>query len=1118
MKIGKKSYFIGLAFVLFSILAVIFFNNSNKIEAAEEPLIENVDSSTLLKTEEDLHNQETITIPQMEAYMDGTNYQPTQTKIENKITGSMTNEQYQTQYADLNAQQNQAWNTQYNFRPDTNAVHVATWAEFRAAFENNKVSKIILDADIYYATAIAISRAESIEIDGQGHLLEMRNGSINVDDLSSLASFGKAFSDVPVFHMHDIQIANNTGYGALEGNLGTAWSFVNGKGQWGTGGSTGSNRRLWRYRIGNIYTPYDTSKKSDNQRVGGRLISAPRAEISMYGYNVIVTGAENFYTGGMTFEPSTFYKGTNAEYDYSVVWFMDNTGKNGDTDSTGTRKFDIGEGSFVYLNYTANGTNYPAVYNFFDELRVGKNATYNANMPGSAAYFNVDDASFIAEEGSTVNLLSRAGSRATVQSGAVNATNTGSQANPKNTKYEFKPKSNVFIVGNNNGGVVAYNSTNGGNQFIFDSPESFDIRNSFNSTTTTNAFLGDTTSNRGTNSFTIKNSDISIWNNQAGIDGAPTYDYSNVTDFTVTNGIANGSVTSSDPTLQSQYSRPNYKRISGMNSTPELTWTPVTDADFDQQNRILIGYTAVGGSDPFDEDGNAKTKPVYADSIRKAYVDFTDTLGNTFTGISTDDNYVHWKKADHTIPGFQLAQKDMFGTPYRASFVNSVLTPYRVGEKTPTTVIDVTPPEPAIVTGDKVTNGMKQLIGKDAEPKAKIYVDINGTRQSTVGTVNDDGTWAYNLPRYLNIGETVQIFLEDNAGKITEVLDPAAPSTNSDTGNINPATEMKYRDATFKAATKYTVEDVLPDKPVMEKTVVSSGGQTTQVGDVLTYTLTAKNNKAATFTTNWSKVVITDTLPAGLDFDPATADIKINDVTAVSPADYTYDSDSRVLTINVGDLATGATAKVTFKATVAAKAVGTIITNEAEAIGDSPRETPFVEGPNDPNAKYETYSAKSLAVDNPGGTVFGVLELASAPTEIDFGSVKYQGKKTRVNAAEHHGADLVVKDSRANKKGWSLTAKMTTPMTSTTPDAPVYTLDGAVKYVYKNREITLNGGAQDIMVQDAVTGGSIEGATYNISDTWSESGDGFKFEVSAQDVKALGSYQGEILWELGDAP
>lgn len=1110
MKIGKKSYFIGLVIFLFSILAVILLNNSNKIEAAEEPLIGNVDSSTLLKTEEDLHNQETITVPQMEAYMDGTNYQPAQTKIENKITGSMTNEQYQIQYADLNAQQNQAWNTQYNFRPDTNAVHVGTWAEFRAAFENNQVSKIILDADIYYGTAIAISRAESIEIDGQGHLLEMRNGSINVDDLNSLASFGKAFSDVPVFHMHDIQIANNTGYGALEGNLGTAWSFVNGKGQWGTGGSTGSNRRLWRYRIGNVYTPYDTSKKSDNQRVGGRLISAPRAEISMYGYNVIVTGAENFYTGGMTFEPSTFYKGTNAEYDYSVVWFMDNTGKNGDTDSTGTRKFDIGEGSFVYLNYTANGTNYPAVYNFFDELRVGKNATYNANMPGSAAYFNVDGASFIAEEGSTVNLLSRAGSRATVQSGAVNATNAGSQANPKNTKYEFKPKSNVFIVGNNNGGVLAYNSTNGGNQFIFDSPESFDIRNSFNSTTTTNAFLGDTTSNRGTNSFTIKNSDISIWNNQADIDGAPTYDYSNVTDFTVTNASANGGVTSSDPALQSQYLRPNYKRISGMNSIPELTWTPVTDADFDQQSRILIGYTAVGGNDPFDEDGNAKTKPVYADSIRKAYVDFTDTLGNTYTGTSTDDNYVHWKKADHEIPGFQLAQKDMFGTPYRASYVNNVLTPYRMGEKTPTTVIDVTPPEPAIVTGDKVTNGMKQLIGKNAEPKAKIYVDINGIRQTNVGSVNDDGTWAYNLPRYLNTGETVQIFLEDNAGKITETLDPAAPSTNSANGNINPATEMNYRDATFKPATKYSVEDGLPDNPLMEKTVVSSGDKTTQVGDILTYTLTATNGKNASLDAVWNKVTVKDTIPDGLKFDPETADVTINGKVAAE-TDFTYDVDSHLLTVNVGNLKAGASAVVTFKTEVQQSAVGKVINNVGIATGFSPRESgEFIEGPDDPSRAHDVFS-KEANVDNPGGSIFGILELVSAPKNINFGATTFSPKGTKINNPSYEGEDLVVKDGRAVQETWTLNVRLEKELAKV--DEPDVFIPRAIRYVHKNDEITLMGASQPIISRK-----NDNNDPYNISSTWSPDGDGFKLNVDSGQSIASGKYEATIVWELVAGP
>lgn len=1115
MKIGKKSYVIGLVVVLFSMLSIVLLNNTSRIKASDEiptesKLESGLDSPILTKTEVDLHNQETITVPQMEAYMDGTNYQSPLAKSEGKITGSMTNEQYQAQYAELNAQQNTAWNAQYNFQPETKVVHVSNYAEFKNAYADNTVSKIVLDADaITTATNERTVRKESIEIDGQGHLLQVGGGGFNVNDGTT-----NAFSNAPVFHMHDIQIIN----GAVgQENDGTAynWSFINGNSQ-GLG-ATGANRAKWRYRLGNVNTPYDKSLDEENHRIRGRLIGANRAEVSMWGYNTIVTGAENFYLGSLKTEPKTWYRGMVGHYNYSVIWFMENTKTDG-TETGGARSFDIGEGSFVYLkNQNNRATTFPAVYGFFDNINVSENSTYNANMPGNAVRFNVSGSTFTAHANSTVNLLSRSASYATVGFGGT-ATNAGSEANPSNVKYEFLPKSNVFIVGGSaSNSVIDMNSSTGSNfEFILDSPESFDIRNT--TTGTNKAFVSDSTYNRGGKRFIVKNSDISIWNNAAQMDGAPTYDYMNVGEMQLTNGSSAGVVTSTDSGLASQFTRTNFKRISGMNTIPELTWIPVTDADFSQRSQVLIGYTAVGGSDPFDENGDAKIKPVYGDSVRKVYVDYIDTLGNTYTGVSSDDTYVHWQKANHAIAGFQIAKKDMFGTPYRATTANNVLTPYRIGEKVSTTVLDITPPEPAVVTGDKVTNAMKQLVGKDAEPKAKIYVDINGTRQSAVGTVNEDGTWTYNLPRYLNTNETVQIFLEDNADKITEVLDPAAPPTNSETGNINPATEKKYRDATFKAATKYTVEDVLPDKPLMEKTVVSSGGQTTQVGDVLTYTLTAKNNKAANFSTNWAKVAITDTLPTGLDFDSATADIKINDAVATSPADYTYDPNSRVLTINVGNLATGATAKVTFKATVAAKAVGTIITNEAQAIGDSPRETPFVEGPNDPNAKHETYSAKSLAVDNPGGTVFGVLELASAPTEIDFGSVKYQGKKTRLNTAEHHGADLIVKDSRANKKGWSLTAKMTTPMTSTTPNAPVYTLDGAVKYVYKNREITLNGGAQDIMVQDAVTGGSIEGATYNISDSWSESGDGFKFEVSAQDVKALGSYQGEILWELGDAP
>lgn len=1130
MKFRKKSYL--FFFIVFSLI-VVFTTISlgkNTIKASENDSVteigENGVSSNfdpellqLPKTEEELQQQENITVPQMEAYMEG-GYLSSKA-ANGKITGSLTDAEYQAKYAVLNRQQNTEWNMKYNFRPETNVVRVFDFAGFKAAYENNAVSKIILDWNIIKPTSgtnggnTSLRRTESIEIDGQGFLLEMRNSSINVDDLTSLAAFGRRFSDVPVFHMHDIQIANNSGYGSREGDLGNAWSFVNGRGEWGPGPNTGQQRGLWRYRIGNIFTPYDVNKKSKNQRVGGRLIGGNRAEISMYGYNTIVTGAENFYTGGMSIEPFTFYKGTNADYDYSVVWFIDNTGVNDNGQCTGTRRFNVGESGFVYLNYTASGTSYPAVYNFFDEINIGKNATYNANMPGSAAYFNVDNASFTAEEGSTVNLLSRAGSRPTVQFGAIHSINSGSQGNPTNTKYEFKPKSNVFIVGNNSGGIISYNvsSRSRGNQFILDSPETFDIRNMHNSTVATNAFLADESDNRGTNQFIVKNSDISLWNNQAAMDGSPTYDYSNVGNFTVTNASSNGGVSSTDTNLSNQYTRPTIKRISGMNSIPELIWTPVTDADYRQRGQVLLGYTAVGGSDPFDEDGNAKVKPLYADNIRKAYIDFKDTLGNQYTSASESDGYVHWNKANHGIPGFQIANQNMLGTPYRATIVNNELKPYRVGEETATPVLDVTPPEPAKVIAGEITNATKQLIGIEAEAKAKIYVNINGIRQVEVGVVNDDGSWQYNLPKYLNAGDTVQIFLEDNAPKIDLKLEPAAPITNTATGNINPNSDFTYRDAVFKAATKYTVKDVLPDKPKVEKTVKSYRENVevnnTQVGDILFYRITATNNKPASYKTVWKNVKIKDAIPIGTSFDSTDTGIKINDLDPVEGS-YVYDpTGNGDLIFTIGDLATGESATVTFKVTVTQKAVGTTVTNKAKAIGESPRESGvFVPGPENPDKDHEIYEAETLAVNNPGGTVFGVLEFVSAPTVIDFGTQKVKPKMQRVNQPTAIQGDLTIQDSRASRKPWRLTARISTPLSNGRN-----TISGALRYVYKGKEIILSSGAEEIARNT-----NLDNTPYKVNSTWSESGDGLKLQTDSGEVKSTGNYKAVIEWELTDAP
>ncbi|GGD04998.1 pectate lyase-like adhesive domain-containing protein [Enterococcus wangshanyuanii] len=951
---------------------------------------------------------------------------------------------------------NQAANTAIGFNPEVNVANVSTWEQLRTAYNDGTVTKIVLTADISNTANQAMNnRRTSIEIDGQGHTLHLNARSFEINSPTDGIGF---------FHIHDMLAQQNLNNGLSSAGR---YAFVNGSS--GTASVAG-----WTFRTGNI-----TTEPVNGNRVG-RFIRAYQSMVQTYGYMNLTTTEENYYAGGMIIEDKTQWRGTVTYANYSAVWFVENS-----TNSASTSKsmeFTVGKDALVSLKNETTGTSYPAVFSHYRAMTIGEGSIYNSNMAGNSVRFDDAGSSLTVKKDATINLLSR-------------GTGSVMQFSADNTAFNLEPGGSVYIVGSTTSPIV--DITGGSNRtFTMNSPKGFDIRNK-NTGTTSNSPAVSTT-NVATNVLTINDSDIDLWTLRSELMGPSQQTYAKVEKFSAKANGGAANVTTTEPGLAT-FVATQYRRIAGMNTNPEIEWVPVTDADKTYKARVKIGMTP---TDNFDEDGNVILQPVYA-GAGQAQVTYTDTFGDTHV-VPTDANGY----ASFTDTKFNITGKDIKAHAVRGPWISDT--------DPVTTVLDVTPPEPAVVTGDKVTNGMKQLIGKDAEPKAKIYLDINGVRQSTVGLVNDDGTWTYNLPHYLEKGDVIQIFLEDNAAKITETLDPAAPSTNTDTGNINPAADMTYRDATFKAATKYTVEDVLPDKPTMEKTVVSSGGATTQVGDTLTYTLTAKNNKEASYTTLWKNILVTDALPAGLDFDPATAEIKIDGVAAETPNDYSYDPDSRELKVKLGDLATGDSSVITFKATVASSAVGTVISNTATVVGDSPRETPFVEGPNDPDATHETYTATSQKADSPGGTVFGVLELASAPTEIDFGSAKYQGKTTRINSAQHHGADLVVKDSRANKKGWTLTAKLTTPMTSTNPDVPAYTLDGALKYVYNNNEITLNGGAQDIMIQDA--NASTAETTYNISDTWSASGDGFKFETAAQDVKALGTYQGEILWELGDTP
>ena len=99
------------------------------------------------------------------------------------------------------------------------------------------------------------------------------------------------------------------------------------------------------------------------------------------------------------------------------------------------------------------------------------------------------------------------------------------------------------------------------------------------------------------------------------------------------------------------------------------------------------------------------------------------------------------------------------------------------------------------------------------------------------------------------------------------------------------------------------------------------------VGDTLTYSITASNSSLATAT--WEKAIVKDAIPESLTF--VYGSVQIDGKTAI----YSYDSSSRTLTVELGDIKPNASTTVTFAATVNAGTYGTTIYNVAVLSGDN---------------------------------------------------------------------------------------------------------------------------------------------------------------------------------------
>ncbi|MGO2267829.1 MucBP domain-containing protein [Vagococcus salmoninarum] len=139
----------------------------------------------------------------------------------------------------------------------------------------------------------------------------------------------------------------------------------------------------------------------------------------------------------------------------------------------------------------------------------------------------------------------------------------------------------------------------------------------------------------------------------------------------------------------------------------------------------------------------------------------------------------------------------------------------------------------------------------------------------------------------------------------------------------------------------------------------------------------------------------------------------------------------------------------------------------------------------------------------------GQLELISAPLEVNFGQIDVIDFQNKIGTDKTNVSQpLSVVDKRVTPQKWEVVAEVIKDMTNGDHE-----LTGALKYRYKNRDLTLGSNVKIIYEND----GSAAGTEVNITDTWGTDSleNGLKLNVPPTEVpKTTGNYEGIIKWTL----
>ncbi|MDT2660494.1 Ig-like domain-containing protein [Enterococcus hulanensis] len=309
--------------------------------------------------------------------------------------------------------------------------------------------------------------------------------------------------------------------------------------------------------------------------------------------------------------------------------------------------------------------------------------------------------------------------------------------------------------------------------------------------------------------FSSKNSDLAVWTAGSDLDGDPVHQW-----FDVTFGLSGANFANLDSTdnsqMQTQFgSLTNYSRMSANNQAAVLDEIRVpTNAD-----KYIYAHASV-------PEGKDELRDAYTGEVQ-ATIGVYDETGKEVTqvkGESIGDPLAVYGDAERKgIIKIDAPDKAFLKTGYTLKVLDAwrgvndsgwihQSSPDELTKDTPE-VYDVTPADPVKLAsgGDTVAPSAKEVTGT-GEAGDILDVFLNGVNTGIETTVNEAGEFTAALPTGLKKGDFLQLFLRDHAGAAA-VTNP--PLTNDSVGNIEPATDMTYHDATFKEAKKVQVNGSL---------------------------------------------------------------------------------------------------------------------------------------------------------------------------------------------------------------------------------------------------------------------------------------------------------------------